>query len=351
VSITSRLLGRATPTGSLVANLRRDPDRSGPQRARIPGVDTPTRLLRLLTLFSARAWWTATELASETRTTDRTVRRDVARLRDLGYPIEATTGPYGGYTLGRGGRLPPLVLDDEEAVAVVVGLRRAAGAGTGTEAAALSALATLDQVMPTRLRERASALATVTVGLNEPVPSSVDVDALMNVALACRRSERLVFTYTDAENRVTDRVVEPFRIVNTDRRWYLVAFDTTRTQWRTFRVDRMSGVALDGTRFAPATDPPDAAALVSHGIAVATYDIQARVRLHCSAAEAARVIPRTIAVLEPETEQSAIAIIGGDADWIARYLAGLEFEYEVLEPDEVRAELRALGRRLVRQGS
>jgi predicted DNA-binding transcriptional regulator YafY len=314
-------------------------------------VDTPTRLLRLLTLFSARAWWTATELAAETGTTERTLRRDVARLRELGYPIDGTTGPYGGYTLGRGGRLPPLVLNDDEAVAVVIGLRSATGVGTGTETAALSALATLDQVMPSRLRERAAALASVTIGLHQPVPSSVDVDALMTVALACRRPERLAFVYTDAGNRVTDRVVEPFRLVHTERRWYLVAFDTTRQEWRTFRVDRMSAAQLDGTRFTPAPDPPDAAAMVAHGIAVATYDIQARVRLHISPAEAARVIPRTVADLEPESDESVIAVIGGEGDWIARYLAGLECDFEVLEPDLVRTELRALGRRLVRSGS
>lgn len=314
-------------------------------------MDTPTRLLRLLALFSARTWWTATELARETGTTQRTVRRDVARLRELGYPIDGSTGPYGGYTLGRGGRLPPLVLDDDEAVAVVIGLRSAAGVGTGTESGALSALATLDQVMPARVRERVSALAAVTVGLRHGAVAPVDVDALMTIALACRRPERLRFAYTDAANRLTSRLVEPYRLVHTDRRWYLVAFDTAREEWRTFRVDRASEVSLTGSRFVAREDPPDAAALVARGIAVGGYDIQARVRLHLSIEDAARFIPRTIAVLEPEDERTAIALIGGDPDWIARYLAGLECRFEVLEPDEVRTELRALGRRLVRLGS
>jgi predicted DNA-binding transcriptional regulator YafY len=301
--------------------------------------------------MSARTWWTAAELASETATTERTVRRDVARLRELGYPVEGSTGPYGGYALGRGGRLPPLVLDDDEAVAVVIGLRSAAGVGTGTESAALSALATLDQVMPARLRERVSALAAVTVGLHHGGPSPVDVDALMTIALACRRPERLGFTYTDAGDRVTSRVVEPYRLVNTDRRWYVVAFDTVRQEWRTFRVDRMSEVALSGSRFRSIDDPPDAAALVARGIAVASYDIQARVRLHVPEADATRVIPRTIAVLEAESAETTIALIGGEPDWIARYLAGLECTYEVLEPVQVLDALRALGRRLARMGS
>lgn len=314
-------------------------------------MDAPTRLLRLLALLAGRAWWTATELAGETGTTERTVRRDVARLRELGYPIDASTGPYGGYTLGRGGRLPPLVLDDDEAVGVVVGLRSAAGLGTGTEAAALSALATLDQVMPARLRERAAALAAVTVGLRHGSPAAIDVDALMTIAVACRRPERLQFTYTDASERVTERVVEPYRLVHTDRRWYLVAFDSMREEWRTFRVDRASRVVLTGVRFVPVEHPPDAAALVARGLAVASYDIQARVRLYVSVSEAAGVIPPTMAILEAETAGTTIAVMGGDAGWIARYLAGLECRFELLEPDEVRAELRALGRRLVRVGS
>ncbi len=314
-------------------------------------MDTPSRLLRMLVLFASRQSWSAIELAAETGTTERTVRRDVARLRELGYPIDGATGPYGGYTLGRGARLPPLVLDDDEAVAVVLGLRSAAGTGTGTEAAALSALATLDQVMPARLRERVSALAAVTVGILHGGPSPIDVDTLMTMAVACRRPERVGFTYTDASHRVTSRVVEPYRLVHTERRWYLVAFDTLRREWRTFRVDRASNAELTGSRFTPVPDPPDAADLVARGIAVATYDIRARVRLHATLSEAARLIPRTIALLEAESDETTIAVIGGEPEWLAGYLAGLECRFEVLEPDEVRRALRSLGRRLVRLGS
>lgn len=314
-------------------------------------MDTPTRLLRLLTLFSTRPRWSAVELAGETGTTERTVRRDVARLRDLGYPIDGSTGPYGGYTLVRGARMPPLVLSDDEAVAVALSLRVGAGGASGAESAALSALATLDQVLPARLRERVSALATVAVGLRSPGRPPVDVDALMTVALACRGAERLRFTYTDANDRTTSRHVEPYGLVYTDRWWYLVAYDAMRTDWRSFRIDRATDVAPTGERFTPTDDAPDAATFVAEGLAVGGYDIQARVRLHLSLDEAMRTVPRTAAVLEAADDGTTIARIGGEADWIAHFLAGLECRFQVLEPDEVRRELRALGRRLVRLGS
>ena len=309
----------------------------------------PSRLLRLLGLLSSRAWWSAGELAAETGVTERTVRRDVTRLRDLGYPVEATTGRHGGYTLGRGGHLPPLVLDDDEAVAVALGLRTAAGGATGSESAALSALAKLDQVLPARLRERVAAVAAVTVGLRGPGLPEVDLDQLVTAGLACRRPERLRFTYRAADDAASERHVEPYRLVYTDRYWYLVAFDPDRDDWRTFRVDRMSELHLTNARFTPRADPPDAVALVSRGVAVAAYEHQVQVRLHVSRDDAARRLPPTVAVLEAETDETCLARIGGDADWIARELAGLECAFEVLDSQAVRAELRALGRRLVRQ--
>jgi predicted DNA-binding transcriptional regulator YafY len=312
-------------------------------------VDTPNRLLRLLSLLSARSWWGAAELAEETGVTERTVRRDVARLRELGYPVEATTGRYGGYTLGRGGRLPPLVLDDDEAVAVAVGLRAAAGGTEGTASATLSALAKLDQVLPARLREQVAALAEVTVGLRPPGLPEVDVDALVAAGLACRRPERLRFTYRAFSDRTTERLVEPYKLVYTDRSWYLVAFDPARDDWRTFRVDRMSELRLSGQRFVPVDDPPDAAALVASGLAVAVYDLQAVIRVSLPLDRARSVIPPTVGVVEAESDTTSLVRIGGDADWIARFLAGSEAPFEVLEGEEVKAELRALGRRLVRQ--
>jgi predicted DNA-binding transcriptional regulator YafY len=314
-------------------------------------VDTPSRLLRLLSLLSTRAWWSAADLADETGVTERTVRRDITRLRELGYPVEATTGRYGGYALGRGGRLPPLVLDDDEAVAVAVALRAAAGGvGDGTSAV-LSALAKLDQVLPAGLRERVAAIAAVTVALRPPGLPEVDVDALMTAGLACRRPERLRFVYTDQSDRVTDRLVEPYRLVYTERSWYLVAFDPGRDDWRTFRIDRMSELHLTSQRFVPADDPPDAAALVARGVAVAAYDLQVVVRLPVGVDRARALVGPTVGVVEadPGDDECSLVRIGGDADWIARYLASLEMTVEVVEGDEVTAELRALAHRLLRE--
>ncbi len=313
-------------------------------------MDTPTRLLRLLVLFSARASWSAAELAERLEVTERTVRRDVNRLRDLGYPVGGTTGPYGGYALGAGGTLPPLVLDDEEAVAVAIGLRGAATGGeSGLEDSALSALTKLDRVLPVHLRERVAALRSVTVGLGRRDLPAIDADTLVAAALACRRPERLRFSYTDASGNASERLVEPFRLVFTQRSWYLVAFDTARDDWRTFRVDRMSELKLTGARFTH-RDAPDAATMVAEGMAVNAHTIRARVRLHVTVDEARRFVSRTAAVLEadPDDPTATIARIGGDADWIARYLAGLDWRFEVLEPEAVRAEVRTLARRIAR---
>jgi predicted DNA-binding transcriptional regulator YafY len=310
-------------------------------------MDTPARLLRLLVLLSARPSWTAPELAERLEVTERTVRRDMNRLRSLGYPVRGSTGPYGGYALGAGGHLPPLVLDDDEAVAVAIGLRGAAAGGApGIESAALSALTKLDRVLPVQLHEQVAALRSVTVGLGQYDLPAVDIDGLVTTALACSRPERLRFAYTDANEHLTDRLVEPFRLVFSRRSWYLVAYDTTRADWRTFRVDRMSELSLTGARFAH-RDAPDAAAMVAEGMAVNAHTLQARVRLHVPIDEAGTLVPRTIAILEPDADPATtIARIGGDADWIARYLAGLECRVEVLEPEEVRAEMRALARRI-----
>jgi predicted DNA-binding transcriptional regulator YafY len=311
-------------------------------------MDTPTRLLRLLALLSARAFWTGRELADRLETTERTVRRDVTRLRELGYPIEATSGPHGGYELGAGGRLPPLVFDDDEAVAATMALRAAAGtAGADLETPALSALTKLEQVLPVRLRERVAALTAVTVALRRSDLPAVDVDTLLTCALACRRVERLRFDYRAANDAETSRLVEPYRVVYTASQWYLVAFDPDRADWRTFRVDRMSELRLSGSRYTPIDNPPDAAQLVARGLAVDAHSLRAVVRLEMGPDAATARIPPTIAVLEPTGDGATIAHIGGDADWIARYLVGLSCDFEVLEPEDVRTELRLLAERVL----
>src|SRR5262245_2199983 len=198
-------------------------------------LETSARLLRLLSLLQTRRDWTSAELAARLDVTTRTVRNDVDRLRRLGYPVDARLGVAGGYRLGTGGALPPLLLDDDEAVAVAIGLRTAAsGSIAGIEETSVRALAKLQPVLPSRFRHRVSAFQRYTL----PMPSSeprVDPDVLTVIAGACRDHERLRFDYRTHSGATGPRSVEPYRLVNDRRRWYLVAWDMDRDDWRTFR--------------------------------------------------------------------------------------------------------------------
>lgn len=309
--------------------------------------DTAGRLLRLLSLLQSRPYWTGAELAERLEVTGRTVRRDVDRLRRLGYPVNAVPGPAGGYELGVGGALPPLLLDDDEAVAVAVGLRAAAdGSVIGLEEATLSALAKLDQVLPKRLAGRVTDLHATTVQLWGRDPEGVKAGVLIAAAQACRRSERLRFSYTARSGQTSARLVEPYRLVRVGARWYLVAHDVHRQEWRTFRVDRMASPEPTGQRF-ELVDPPDPAALVAKGLAYSAYPFQARVRLPVPLAEAEAIIPRTVGVLSAEGERSTIVETGsGDAEGMVRYLAWLAGPCEVLDPPSLRAALRRHGEAL-----
>jgi len=307
---------------------------------------TADRLLNLLAMFTTRPRWSAEELAERLEITERTVRRDVTRLREIGYPIESTTGTHGGYQLGAGGKLPPLLLDDDEAVAMAIGLG-AMVSSEGLADAAVSALAKLDRVLPPRLRERVAAVRQVTLGVRRGGLPAFDTDTLIQVAVACRRPERLRFEYRDGSENLSYRNVEPFRLVFTDRSWYLVAYDTGRADWRTFRVDRMSALHSTGMPFTRG-EVPDAVSLVSEGVAVRSYEMYATVRIHEPRAEVERFVSPTVGVIDGEDEQGTIVRIGGDAPWIAHYLASLESRYDVLGPQEVRDALRALGRKLLR---
>src|SRR5215468_5749202 len=202
-------------------------------------LETSARLLRLLSLLQGRRDWTSAELATRLGVTTRTIRNDVGRLRGLGYPVDARAGVAGGYRLGTGGTLPPLLLDDEEAVAVAIGLRTAAGGSVaGIEETSVRALAKLQQMLPARLRRRVSALGSYALPVPSPGPR-VDPDVLTVIAAACRDHELLRFDYTAHSGAVSRRSVEPYRLVNDRRRWYLVAWDTDREGWRTFRADRI----------------------------------------------------------------------------------------------------------------
>jgi predicted DNA-binding transcriptional regulator YafY len=309
-------------------------------------LDTSARLLRLLSLLQARTFWRGDELAARLEVTDRTLRRDVTRLRSLGYPIDAGSGPYGGYRLGSGGSLPPLLLDDDEAVAVAVGLRTAAG-GTvvGLEEAAIGALAKLEQVLPAPLHHRVSSLSSSTIALT--VNPHVDAGALVIIANACRGLERLRFTYRDRNDNESERTVEPYRLVHTGRRWYLVARDVRAEDWRTFRVDRMTDPQGTGHRFV-LDDPPDAAALVERGMAVGAYSVQVTVRVAATPAEVHQFVPSTVAITQPDGDGSRLTVGADTFEWIAGFLVGLPWPFEVLDPPEIRKALRKLSLRIAR---
>lgn len=305
------------------------------------------RLLALLSLLQMRPMWTAAELAERLEITTRTVRRDMSRLRDLGYPVDADPGPHGGYRLGSGAALPPLLLTDDEAVAVVVGLRLATGHGvTGFEESALAALAKLEQVMPSRLRHRVGAVQAATIPLGGRAGPPVDASTIVVAAQACRGLERLRFGYVDGSGHETDRLVEPYQLVHVERRWYLVAFDPSRHDWRTFRLDRMRTPSVNGSRFVR-TEEPDALSMVVNGLAVYAHDYQAVVTLAVPIDEALESIPRSMGVLEVAADGCRLRI-GGDLDWMARFLVNLPFAFRVEEPAELRTELRELGERLQR---
>ncbi|WP_216911135.1 helix-turn-helix transcriptional regulator [Nocardia noduli] len=255
-------------------------------------LETSARLLKLLALLQTHREWAGAELAERLDVTGRTIRRDVERLRDLGYPVHATRGTS-GYRLGAGAALPPLLLDDEEAVAVTVSLRSAAdGSVGGIEESALRALSKLEQVLPPRLRHRVATLRAATVRVGAPA-ARVDPDTLMAIAEACQRREQLRFDYSSHGGAGSIRKTEPHSLVHFSRRWYLVAWDVDRGDWRTFRVDRMTPRVPTGPRFTPRELPEgDVATHLSRRLSQRAWPQQATVLLHASAETAtARVWP------------------------------------------------------------
>jgi predicted DNA-binding transcriptional regulator YafY len=308
--------------------------------------DPAGRLLHLLSLLQLRPDWGGEELADRLDVTTRTVRRDVDRLRTLGYPVEAVAGVGGGYRLGAGAKLPPLLLDDDEAVAVAIGLRTAAG-GTvsGMAESAVGALAKLEQVLPDRLRQRVRALDQATQPLDFE-PPVVDQATLVLLAQCCRGNERVRLTYTDGQGATGERTIEPFRLVPTGRRWYLVARDVRRDGWRTFRVDRIADPVATGHRFVVG-DEPDVPSLVSTSISVAPYAHQAVVRFDAPAADVARRVPPTVGHVEPHGESACILRTGGNhLPSLLGHLIAVDLPFEVLEPPELRALAHAVGERL-----
>jgi predicted DNA-binding transcriptional regulator YafY len=299
-------------------------------------------MLSLLALLESRPSWSGAALAERLEVTVRTVRRDVDRLRELGYPVEASPGVAGGYQLGRGGRMPPLVLGDEEAMAVALGLRVAAdGSVTGLEEAALSVLARMEQVLPRHLAARVRALHEATAQMMGPEAERVESQVLVALGQACARSERVRFEYGDRAGRASRRLVEPYRLVRVGPRWYLVARDLDRRDWRTFRVDRLSRPEVLGTRF-ELVDPPDAVAMVSRGLRTRIYPFQARLRFAAPLDEVARLLPRMVGTLDATEGDGTVVEVGAEsAERMVRFLAGLPIAATVLDPPELRAALRA----------
>ncbi|MGZ8633159.1 MAG: helix-turn-helix transcriptional regulator [Solirubrobacteraceae bacterium] len=312
---------------------------------------TSGRLLKLLSLLQTRRDWPGQELARRLEVSGRTIRRDIERLRDLGYPVDALTGPAGGYRLHAGTAMPPLLLDDDEAVAIAVGLRTAARASvTGIEETSVRALVKLEQVLPAHLRRRVNALQTATVTLATSGPT-VDPETLTAIAGASRDRQRLRFAYRSRD--ATDsrrRCVEPHTLVNLGRRWYLVAWDCDREDWRTFRVDRLEQLSPAGTRFAPRELPEaDAAAYVAANLSGAPSRYQARVTLHVPAEQVPQRSLFTGSTVEPIDDRTCELRTSDDSlDWLAVRVATLGVDFEVHEPPELVERVRELAARLER---
>ena len=309
-------------------------------------LETSARLLRLLSLLQAHREWTGPALAERLGVSARTVRRDVDRLRELGYPVHATQGTA-GYQLGAGATLPPLLLDDDEAVAVAVGLASAAG-GTvrGIEETSLRALTKLEQVLPSRLRHRVDTIAGSMVRVSPPSPS-VDAGTLLKIAEASRRRERLRFDYTAADGSETVRDVEPHSLVSWGRRWYLVAWDVGRDDWRSFRVDRLTPRKVTGPAFPP-REPPDGdvTTYLSRQLSSRTWPWQAAVTLHVPAEAVVDSLWLGMGALEAIDGTSCLLHMGAETpENLAWLVTALGVDFSVTGPPELVAALAATAER------
>ena len=305
---------------------------------------TTERVLTLLGLLQQRRVWTGPELAERLGVTVRTVRRDVGRLRTLGYPVHAGQGVGGGYQLGAGQALPPLLLDDEEAIATAVSLL----AGAGGDAAP-RALAKLDRVLPTRLRHEVRALAGSVESFGTGRPP-VDADVLMTLARACRDEVEAGFDYPSG-GTVGRRRVEPYRLVASDRRWYLLAYDLDRDGWRSFRVDRMAGVAARTWHFRP-RPAPDAAAYVQESVASRVYPHRARFLVGAPAETVRAQVPASAAVVHARADGRCEIVSGAaNLDFVLMHVLLLGHDFAVLEPPGLADRCRVLADRLRAAGS
>jgi predicted DNA-binding transcriptional regulator YafY len=313
-------------------------------------LQTSARLLRLLSLLQARRFWSGSDLASRLEVTERTVRRDVDRLRSLGYPVDGTSGVAGGYQLAPGAVLPPLLLEDDEALAVSIGLGTAASSTvTGIEEAALRALVKLEHILPMRLRRRVNALRAAIVPLTRAGPS-VDSVLLSVLASACRDREQVLFRYADKSSKSSDRTVEPQGLVHTGHRWYLVAWDVNRNDWRTFRVDRITGSASVAGRFVPRPPPAgDLKAYVSRSLSTSAYPFQASILFFAPIdVVAERVSPAAGSLERIDAKHCRLMAGAPSLDVLALWVCLIGVDFEVEQPMELVEHLRVLHARMGR---
>jgi predicted DNA-binding transcriptional regulator YafY len=314
--------------------------------------NTSSRTLRLLSLLQTHRFWPGPELADRLSVSPRTLRRDVDRLRELGYPVDAQRGVEGGYQLAAGAALPPLVVDDEEAVALAVGMQAAAqGAVPGIEEPALRALTKVVQVMPPRLRRRVEALRAVTVPTAWNTGPPLDADALTTLAQACRDDERVEFDYTTQAGDRAGRLVEPHRLVPHGRRWYLVGYDLHRHDWRSFRLDRMEGPRRTGARFRPRTLPTsDAAEFVQAGIRNMPTSYQVEVVVHAPLERVNAQLGRWAEITDTGDGRCVVCMTADVLAWPAMALGMVDAEFEVRRPPELAELVRDWGARFIRAG-
>lgn len=313
--------------------------------------NTSSRTLRLLSLLQTRRHWAGTELASQLGVSGRTLRRDVDRLRELGYPVEADRGVEGGYRLAAGAVLPPLVVDDEEAVVLVVALLASAqGAVAGVADSSVRVLAKIVPVLPPRLRRRVEALRSMTLPAGwSPPGATIDPEVLTTIAQACRETERLRFAYTAADGAYTERHVEPLRLVALGRRWYLVAYDLHRHDWRSFRLDRLREPTATGSGFRPRELPADdAAAFVRAGIENQPASYTVEVVIHATAAVVADRVGRWADVRAIDGQRCRLTMTVDSLDWPTMALGTIGADFEVQSPPELVDQLHEWSKRFRR---
>lgn len=312
-------------------------------------LSSSSRLLRLLSLLQSRRHWAGQELAERLEIHQRTLRRDIDKLRSLGYPVQARSGVAGGYAFRPGQALPPLMLEDDEALAVAIALRTAAaGTVAGIEEAALRTVVKLEQLMPARLRHRIDALRSAILPMDRLGPT-VDAGMLATLAGACREQLRLRFGYTDIRGAATQRAVEPQGVVYTGSRWYLVAWDPSREGWRTFRIDRISAPVEVASHFAPRPSPEggDLRAFISRSLSIEAYPERARVVLHAPHEAMAKRIPPTVGKLEAlDAERCTLECGISSMDHLVYWLLAIDVGFAVLTPPALQQRLQAMGRRI-----